>query len=1079
MKALFKLFVGLGALFLIVVLALAITVATLDPNDHKDWIAEQAMESTGRTLTLDGDIEVSVYPWLGIKTSKVTMGNAKGFGDEPFIYADDVNVRIKLMPILKDQYEIDTVSIHGAKINLAKNKDGKTNWDDLLSGEAEDDSGALPLAAVVLGGVDIQNASFNWTDATTDTKYSLSKLTVKTDALKFGEPLKLALSSDVMANKPDINGNIKLDGTIAYDLDNERYQITPLTVVTLLKGKNIPGGETTLNLSAGIDMDLDKDTASLSGLSFNGLDTKITGELNAAKVQSDEPTVEGKLNVEGGDLAQLFTIAEQNDLAVQVSNIKDRSFNLSTQFNADQARGDVDVSQLLLHMLGANVKGDLKVRNGLSETPEYGGNLNAAGPDLPALLKVLGQFQGGSDSTLSQYADTIAGNKHKKFDVDVSFAADMKSGNVDVSRLAAKLLGATLNGEVRVRSMQSDTPGYKGKLKAAGPDLPTLLQVAGKAQGPESAPAVYGRKLAALKNKAFDINTEFDADMKSGNIAVPVLDINALGITIKGDLRGENIQADKGGISGKLSIQGKDLAPVLKAVEQDALAKNLKSIDVQAGISGNAGNMNLKPLTLRAMVSSEQLKNQTVDVFLNADTNINLADEKKGGALAMKGMTLKGLGLNVSGDIEATKILNIVNGSGPEIQASLNIAPFNLRSLMNTLGQELPDTADKKVFSKVGLTTRFKHSPKASNIEHLDLVLDQSKLVGNLSIQNGDKPAYKFKLDVDSIDIDRYLPPETIEENKPITPETAAGAAAQLPIETLQSLDIDGSLKAGSLKISKARLSNVNLNIKAKDGKISLDPLAANLYKGSYTGKINLNAKEKLPKLVVNSAIKGVQIEPLLKDVTGTADLVGTSDISMALVARGRSTDAFKQTLSGQSELKVVNGILRGIDIPGALEQVEILIEQKRPGKINTEGDTPFSSLTATLPINTGIVTNKDLLMVAPNFQVTGDGTLANLTNMTWKYNLKAGVNERSVSKGQKTYNVGGYKIDIRCRGKVDPNNCKPDAFKLVGEALQKIFLDKLPIPGKNQSGTETNATEKPQDAGKEILDKALKSIFK
>ena len=55
------------------------------------------------------------------------------------------------------------------------------------------------------------------------------------------------------------------------------------------------------------------------------------------------------------------------------------------------------------------------------------------------------------------------------------------------------------------------------------------------------------------------------------------------------------------------------------------------------------------------------------------------------------------------------------------------------------------------------------------------------------------------------------------------------------------------------------------------------------------------------------------------------------------------------------------------------LEQVEIMIESKRFGsKINTEGDTPFNSLTATLPINKGLVTNDDLLLRAPKFSVTG-----------------------------------------------------------------------------------------------------------
>ena len=357
------------------------------------------------------------------------------------------------------------------------------------------------------------------------------------------------------------------------------------------------------------------------------------------------------------------------------------------------------------------------------------------------------------------------------------------------------------------------------------------------------------------------------------------------------------------------------------------------------------------------------------------------------------------------------------------------------------------------------------------------MLLDQTNIKGNFSLVDFAKPVVNFAVDIDKINADRYLSPVD-DKAVPVTPETAASAAVQLPIETLKALNANGSLSVGSLTISKARMTNVKLKLQGKDGNIKLDPIAANLYSGAYSGKITINANGKLPKLVVNSAIKGVQIEPLLKDTTGAASLVGKSDISIAVVARGKSTDVFKQTLSGQAELKVVNGIVRGIDIPGALEQVELMIEQKRPGKINTKGDTPFSSLTANLPINAGVVSNKDLLLTSPAFRVTGNGTLANLRNMSWKYNLKAGVNERSISRDEDTYNVGGYKIDIKCRGKIDPNNCKPDAFKLVGEAIQKIFLDKLKLPGQG-TPAESNATDPAADPGKELLDKALKSIFK
>lgn len=1075
MKSLFKLLLVLSGLLVVTLIAVTVTLVSLDPNDHKDWISEQAFKKTGRTLSLEGDIDVTYYPWLGVEVNKLTVGNAAGFGDAPFLQADYIKLRVKLMPMLKDRYEVDTVSVRGAVINLAKNKEGISNWDDLIAEEKKDDTAAFPLAAVVLGGVDVQKASLNWSDASTDTQYKISNMDIKTDALTYGEPIKLSLGMDVVANKPALSGQVSLNGTIAYDLDNQLYNIRPLELVATIKGANIPGGETKATVSAAIDLDLDKDTAMISDIALDVLDTKVRGSVTASRIQTPGPSVQTAIKVDGADLAQLFKVAEIEPLATQLAGISNRGFTLDANIDADLERGDVDVSTLALVMLGATVDGNIKANNIFSETPAYRGKLKAGGPDLPTLLQVLGQFQGGRESALTQYGLTIAKGKHKSFKVDAVFDADLKTGEVDISTLAVALLGATVEGNVKASNVLSETPGYKGKLNAAGPDLPTLLQVIGQAQGdPKSSLLEYGKKFASLNNKAFKIDASFDADMKSGDIDIPTLDIATLGIIVKGNLKAKDMLADNGVVNGKLNLNGADLSSLLAALDQKSLVGVVRSINFEAGISGNAGNLNLKPMLLKASVVGEQIGKTPVDVSLNADTNINLDKEK----LSMAGLTLKGLGLNITGKIEASKFIQ-----APEFIGQLNVAPFNLRTLMTKLNQELPVTADKNVLTKLGFSANFSGSAKSLDVKQLALALDETNLTGDLSVVDFSKPAIKFGIGIDKINVDRYLPPtEKGADNKPLTPETAAGAAAQLPTETLQALNVEGSLSIGNLIVSNAKMANVKLKLVGKEGKISLDPVAANLYQGSYTGKIDLNANGSLPKLVVNSSIKGVQIEPLLKDVMGKADLVGKSDISIAVVARGKNTNSFKQTLSGQAELKVVNGIVRGVDVPKALEQVEIMLESKRFGKVNTEGDTPFNSLTATLPINAGVVTNEDLILSAPGFKVRGSGVLARLVDMTWHYDLKIGVDERSVAKNDKTYNIGDYTIPVICRGKIAGENCQADKMNLAGAAIQKILLDKL-IPSNDPStetGTATtNATDPNVDPGKELLDKALKSIFK
>jgi AsmA protein len=438
----------------------------------------------------------------------------------------------------------------------------------------------------------------------------------------------------------------------------------------------------------------------------------------------------------------------------------------------------------------------------------------------------------------------------------------------------------------------------------------------------------------------------------------------------------------------------------------------------------------------------------------------------------MAGLSLKGLGLNVTGSVEAEKFLE-----APVFRGQINVVPFNLRSLMKKLNQELPITADKTVFTNVGIETQFVRSDSLLDVREMTMVLDQTEIKGDFSIAGLDKSVIKFDIVIDKINADHYLSPVE-DELEPLTPETAAGAAAQLPAETLQALNIDGSLLIGELTLSKATMNNVNLRVKGLDGKIELNPVTAELYKGRYSGKITLDANGKLPKLAVNSALNGVQIDKLLKATTGKADMVGKSDISLFAIAHGANTNTLKQTLSGEAKLLVVDGIVRGVDIPSTLAQVERMINTLQFGKPNTDGETHFDTLKATLPIQAGVVSNQNLKLSGSGFEVEGKGIIANLADMTWRYDLRVTADKRTTAPGEKTYDIGGQPILIKCRGEIAPDNCEADKFRFAGSAAKKLFLDQLNKPADDAS-TETDATDGNTDPGKALFDSLLKGISK
>ena len=619
---------------------------------------------------------------------------------------------------------------------------------------------------------------------------------------------------------------------------------------------------------------------------------------------------------------------------------------------------------------------------------------------------------------------------------------------------------------MNAKQVSSDAPSISGELKANGPDLPLLIQIASAFQPKDSGLPALADDLGKIKDKKFNIDTRFNADMKSGKVDLPSLAANALGFTVSGNLKGDNIQKSSGNMGGKFSISSKTPKPLLRAIGQADLAEVLQTIDLNTGINGNTTNLSLKPLSLDIVFSGKKIPNSPVNLSVKADSSINLEKE----IFELSGLSVSGLGLDMKGDIKATHFK-----TEPALSGDIAIAPFDLRQFMKTLNQEVPITADPKVLKRVALSASFSGTGGSINLKGLKAELDETRLQGDINLKSMSPLDIEFGLGVDKLNADRYLPPVTDKKKtKAATPETvAAGVATKIPVETLRAIKIKGDFVMGEFVISNAKLTDMELSIRADQGDIKLNPIAAKLYEGVYAGDIYLDAKGKEPKLTINTSLTGVQTEPLLTDVTGKADLLGEANIKLALNSSGADTNVLKSRLSGTGDIAFNNGVLKGVDIANTLRQLEVMIESKRFSSFNTKGDTVFNALTATLDIKNGIVDNDDLLMAASGFNVTGRGMLINLNDETWKYNLKTEVDAASATSGDERYNLGGYGLAIKCSGKVADKKCIPDVGDIakavlkgaVQDKVQEAIGDKLDKLGIKIPGLKKEAAPAPQQA--------------
>ena len=117
MKLLIKLVIGFSIILIISISLIVIILVNFDPNNYKDTIAAKVNEQTGRSLSINGDINLTFYPWLGINVGGISLSNAANFGDTPFLETKTIKARAKLLPLLRKELEMDTLVLHGAKVN--------------------------------------------------------------------------------------------------------------------------------------------------------------------------------------------------------------------------------------------------------------------------------------------------------------------------------------------------------------------------------------------------------------------------------------------------------------------------------------------------------------------------------------------------------------------------------------------------------------------------------------------------------------------------------------------------------------------------------------------------------------------------------------------------------------------------------------------------------------------------------------------------------------------------------------------------------------------------------------------------
>jgi AsmA protein len=318
MASLFKWLFGL-IIFLVLLLAAAAVILPMvvDPNDYKPQIVAAAKQKLGRDLAIEQDLSLTVFPWLGIETGGVRVGNAAGFAEQPFAEIDQLGLKVKLMPLLSQQIEVDTLVVKGLRLNLEKDASGKTNWDDLAGqqeekpaqpGEAEKQPAEAPSPlALSVQGIQIEDARISWDDRQAGQKYVLDGVRVVTGALAPGATVPVEAGINFSSSKPAMTLKADLTASVSSDADLAVFRISDLLLNLDAAGEGLPTGGTKLTLKANVTADTKADTLNLDQLEISGPAMAASGELAVSAMQTN-PAAKGTLRIAETNLKTLASM---------------------------------------------------------------------------------------------------------------------------------------------------------------------------------------------------------------------------------------------------------------------------------------------------------------------------------------------------------------------------------------------------------------------------------------------------------------------------------------------------------------------------------------------------------------------------------------------------------------------------------------------------------------------------------------------------------------------------------------------------------------------------------------------------
>ena len=354
--------------------------------------------------------------------------------------------------------------------------------------------------------------------------------------------------------------------------------------------------------------------------------------------------------------------------------------------------------------------------------------------------------------------------------------------------------------------------------------------------------------------------------------------------------------------------------------------------------------------------------------------------------------------------------------------------------------------------AKLALNGRYALKPESVALDFTGK-LDESTIKGKAAMARAKVAAYEFDLNIDKLNLDRYLASSEKKQEKKDEPAKPAPkdkeADAPVDLSGLKGLNAKGKVEIGALQVQGLKLAAVKTEIRAADGRAEVGPHSANLYEGSLAGNLMLDGNAN--RVAVKETLSNIAVGPLLRDFAQQDRLEGKGNVALDVNAAGKTVNAMKSALAGTAKVNLKDGAVKGVDIGAIITKARSALGSQQAQAADGKERTDFSELNATFAIKNGVAHNDDLDVKAPLFRVSGAGDI-DVAKSAINYVVKAAVVATTKGQGGKERDdLAGLTVPVKLSGPLDAMKYEVDYRAVAGD------LAKSKVGGQAKEAIEKN----------------------